>query len=117
MIISNLPFIMIKCLMLTIIIEVLFAVILKIRSKYDLLNIMLANILTNPIVVSVPVFINIQYGLSQRNICLAILEILTVIVEGTLYKKYLNFKKINPYILSLILNFASFMIGELINNI
>lgn len=91
--------------------------LLKIRNKKDLINIVLVNVLTNPIVVTVPVYFNVQYGIFERKICLIILEIATIIIEGTIYKKYLNFKKINPYILSLILNLVSYLIGELINNI
>ena len=117
MILNKLPFMMLRCLILTIIIEVIVAVILEIRNKRDLLNVVLVNILTNPIVVTVPVYFNIQYGILERRVCLIILEILTVWIEGIIYKKYLNFKKINPYVLSLILNSASYIIGELINNI
>lgn len=117
MILNNLPFIMLKCLILTIIIEIVVAVFLKVKNKKDFLNIALVNILTNPIVVSVPVFFNIKYGVLERRIGLVVLEILTLIVEGTIYKKYINFKKINPYVLSLILNLSSYLIGELINNI
>lgn len=117
MILNNLPFIMLKCLILTIVIEFIVASILKVKDKKDLLNVVLVNCLTNPIVVSFPVYFNIKYGIFERRVCLIILEILTLIVEGIIYKKYLKFKKINPYILSLILNSSSYIIGEFINNI
>lgn len=115
MLINDLPLIMLRCLILTIIIEVIIGLILKIKNKKDLLNIILANIITNPIVVSIPVYINIKFGLLERNICLIILEILTLFVEGFIYKKVLNYKKINPYLISLILNMSSYLIGEIIN--
>lgn len=108
---------MIKCLICTIIIEVLVAIILKIRNKKDLLNIILVNILTNPLVVSIPILILIKYGYNARMICLIILEILTVIVEGLIYFKVFNYKKINPFIVSLILNLSSYLIGDIINNL
>lgn len=117
MIINDLPYIMVKCLFFTILIEIIVATILKIKSKKDFLNILLVNVMTNPIVVSLPVFINIRFGLMQRNITVVILEIITVFIEGKIYSKYLNFKKINPYILSLILNLCSYVIGDIIKYI
>lgn len=115
MIINNLPFIMCKCLILTIIIELVVAILLKVKDKKDLLNIALVNIATNPIVTSVPVYFNLRYGILQRNIVLYTLEVLTVITEGLIYKKVLRYKKINPIVLSLILNLSSYGIGEIIN--
>lgn len=117
MILNDLPFIMIICLIITIIVELLIAVILKVRNKKDLLNIILVNCMTNPIVVSFPMCFYIIYGINERKISLVILEILTVIFEGLVYKKYLNFKKFNPFILSFILNISSYVGGEFINNI
>ncbi|MBR6133677.1 MAG: hypothetical protein IKQ29_03040 [Bacilli bacterium] len=117
MIINKLPFIMLKCLICTIIIEIVIALILKIKAKKDLINILLVNILTNPIVVSIPVLILFRYGKYYSNITLYILEIITVITEGFIYKKVLKYKKINPYLISLILNLGSYLIGEIINRI
>ncbi len=117
MIINDLPYIMIKCLLLTILIEVTIAILLKVRDKKDLINVTLANIITNPVVVTIPVYFNLRYGLLERNIVLYTLEILTVITEGLIYKRVLNYKKINPFILALILNLSSYMIGEIINRI
>ncbi len=117
MIINKLPFIMLKCLICTIIIEIVIALILKIKDKKDLINILLVNILTNPIVVSIPVLILFIYGKKYSYITLYILEIITVITEGFIYKKVLKYKKINPYLISLILNIGSYLIGEIINRI
>ena len=116
MLISDLPKVMIISLTCTIIIEVGVAFILKYRGK-DLLNVLLVNILTNPILNSTIVAINVYYGLKIRNISLYILEVIVVIVEGFIYQKYLNNKKINGYVLSLILNIASYGLGLLINKI
>ena len=115
MLISDIPFIMIRCLLLTIIIELLFSIIFKVKNKKDLLNIILVNIITNPIVVITPIYLNLKYGLVYRNISLIILEILTILIEGLCYKKVLNYKKINPFLLSIILNSLSYSIGEIIN--
>ena len=111
---SELPYYMVKCLILTILIETLVAFILGYRKK-DLLNIILVNIITNPIVVTIPVYFNIKYGINERNISLIILEIITLFTEGFIYKKYLNNKRINPFILSLLLNLASYCLGLFIN--
>lgn len=105
------------CLIATILIEVTFALIFKVRDKKDLVNVVLVNIFTNPIVSSVPFAVNIFYGLMERNIVLAILEVLTVIVEGFIYSKTLKYKKINPYLLSLLLNVCSYFIGNIINGV
>lgn len=115
MIINELPIIMIRCLILTILIEIIVGIILKIRDKRDLLNILFVNLITNPIVSTFPVYFNVKYGILERNIVLFILEVLAVLVEGKIYKKYLIYKKINSYILSIILNAASYFLGIIIN--
>ncbi len=114
MLISELPKYMIFCLVATIVIELCVALILGVKKRKDLLNVILVNIVTNPIVVTVPVYFNYVYGLQARNIVLYILEILTVIVEGFIYKKVLDYKKINPFILALILNISSYVSGLII---
>lgn len=117
MLINEIPFIMIKCLIFTVIIEIIIGIILKVKDKKDFLNILLVNIMTNPIVVTIPVYINIRYGLLERNCAVFILEILTVFIEGKVYSKYLKYNKINPYVMSLILNLSSYIIGDIIKYI
>ena len=109
MLINELPKIMIECLLLTIIFELTVSIIIGVRNKKDILNIILVNILTNPLVVTIPVYFNVKYGLLERNISLYILEIITVITEGYIYKKVLNYKKINPFVISLVLNLSSYL--------
>lgn len=111
----NIPYIMLRSLLFTIIIEVTIAYIFKIRNKKDIINIILANIITNPLVVTIPIYFNFKYSIIMRWIMLIILEVLTVIFEGYVYQKYLNYKKINPYILSTLLNITSYLIGEFLN--
>lgn len=110
----ELPYIMARCLILTVLIETTIAFILGYRKK-DLINVILVNVITNPIVVMIPVYFNIKYGIMERHISLAILEVLTLFVEGFIYSRFLQKKKLNPYLLSLILNFASYIIGVIIN--
>ena len=112
--ISDFPKVMIICLTLTIIIECSIAYILGYRKK-DLLNVLLVNVLTNPIVSTFSVYFNYYYGLEARNICLLVLEIITFLTEGFIYYKVLERRKINSFILSLILNGSSYLIGLLLN--
>lgn len=110
----ELPYYMVKCLILTILIETVIAFILGYRKK-DLLNVILVNIVTNPIVTTIPVYFNIKYGVFERNIALLVLEITTLFTEGFIYFKCLERRKINPFILSLLLNLASYGLGLIIN--
>ncbi len=105
---------MLVCLILTIAIELFVALILKVKDKIDIINIVLVNILTNPLVVSVVNLISSNYGKKLSYIVLIFLEISAVLVEGYLYKKYLKYDRINPYLLSLILNVCSYLFGLLI---
>ena len=111
----NFALYMLICLILTIVVEVLVALILKVRNKLDLINIVLVNILTNPLLVSTTNLISINYGLKIGYIFLFIFELLAVFIEGLIYKKYLDYRKINPYVLSLILNVCSYLCGLTIN--
>lgn len=113
----NIPLMMLIALTVTIIIEVVVAIILKVKDKKDYLNIILVNIITNPLVAIIPFYLNIHYGIAARNICLAIMEIWAVLLEGYIYRKYLKYDKINPYVFSLILNITSYSLGLVINKI
>ena len=115
MLIRDLPIVMVRCLLITIIAEVGIAIILKYRKK-DLLNVLLVNILTNPLLNSLIVWINFYWGLKARNISLFIFEIIVLITEGMIYQKYLEKRNINGYLLSFILNASSFVIGMIVNN-
>ena len=112
---NDLPYIMIKCLLCTIIIEVIIGIIVGIRDKKDIVNIILVNILTNPIVVSLPIYIMMRYSMKARYYVLIILELLTVVVEGIIYSRVLKYKKMNSYLIAIILNIGSYFIGEVIN--
>ena len=114
--INELPLIMLICLISTIVIELIMSLLLGIRNKKDILNVILVNIMTNPLVVSILMYITYN-RLFNTTISIIILEILVILTEGFTYKKVLTFNKINPYILSLILNISSYFIGKLLNNI
>ena len=114
--IELIPYYMIRSLLITLVVEILVAIVLKIKDKKDLLNILLVNLLTNPLLNAIIIYINVFYSIKARNISLIFLEIFIVFIEGFIYKKVLKYKKINCYLLSLILNFSSYILGTIINN-
>lgn len=90
------------------------ALILKYR-KTDILIVFLVNILTNPLLNSIVNFIELSCGRNGRRIVLVLGEVLVLIIEGFIYKYSLDRKKINPFLLSLILNGISLGIGLLLD--
>ena len=116
MYIDDILLIMLICLSSTIVIEISMSLLLGIRNKKDILNVILVNVMTNPLIVSIIMYITYN-RIFNLTISIIILEILITLVEGFTYKKVLKFDKINPYVLSLILNISSYFIGKLLNNI
>ena len=114
--IDNIPLTMVVCLSLTIIIETLLAFIIGVRKK-DLIFVVLAQVVTNPIVVTVPYLIFIKFSYKNYLISIYVLEVLAFLVEGLIYSKSLRNKKINPFLLSLILNVCSYGFGLLTNGV
>jgi len=102
-------------LLLTIAVELGAAAIAGVRGS-NLAIIALINCVTNPVVNYcydwVWLWQNGQGALPY--ICLAVLEVSVVAVEALLFKKLLRYRKIKPLQLSLLLNGASFLIGELV---
>ena len=117
MLITDMPFIMARCLIGTLVIEIIVGIVIGIRDKKDILNVGLVNIFTNPLVSSIPVLIYFYCGYTLEIISLVILEIFAFVSEGFIYSKVLKYKKINPYLVSLILNLSSYIIGVIINSI
>ena len=115
MLISDLPYYMFKCLVLTIIIELIIAIIIGIRGKKNIINVVLVNIITNPLVVTLPFFLLIVFNYQVYKYSIYFLEVITLITEGFIYYKVLDYKRINPFIISLILNGASYLLGFVIN--
>lgn len=103
-------------LFLTLMIEISLAAIVKVRDEENLITVMWVNVLTNPVVVFTANMTSIlfdNYFITRAVIYF--LEIMVVIVEGCLFKKYLKETKINPYLFALYLNGISFLTGEVIN--
>ena len=81
------------------------------KNKKDREVVILAQILTNP-ALNFLLFLNYNFIGFNQNLLLAIFEILTVIIEAIVYRQYINNKaKINPFLLSSLLNFASLSLG------
>lgn len=116
MYIDDILLIMLICLSSTIVIEISMSLLLGIRNKKDILNVILVNVMTNPLIVSIIMYITYN-RIFNLTISIIILEIIVILIEGFAYKKVLKFDKINPYVLSLILNISSYFIGKLLNNI
>ena len=99
----------ILALILTIIIETLFAYIINIRDKNDILYIIEINTITNVLLNMIILFFR------PINIFIVILEIIIIIIEALFHKKKLHNNRINPYLLSIILNILSYSIGLLLS--
>jgi len=104
------------CLFLTIIIEYLFARILKVKGK-DVSVVILAQVCTSPVIILVS---NIFLVISNYDGwfyfgSLIVMEAFAVLVEGMMYKYFFrDYKILNPFLLSVILNLLSFFIGSAI---
>lgn len=108
---NDLPLTMVKCLLLTVLIEGAAAMILGVRDKTDLLFTLLVNALTNPPLVVLTFFVGFYYGNTVRMPVEIAAEISAVLIEGFIYHKVLDYKKINHFLLSLILNGISYASG------
>lgn len=107
---------MLYCLTCTVVIECLAAAIIGIRRIKEFIFVILVNVMTNPVLVSSTFLIRLTYGRTAYYYSLAAFEVAAVLIEGTVYRFTLK-SRINPFLISLILNASSFFIGELINKI
>ncbi len=103
-------------LLLTIIIECLLAFLLKIKRKNDIINIIYVNCITNPILNYLMIVIDYFFSKRIFNIILIFLELMVICFEYNFYKKNSSYKKVNPLLLSWILNLSSFTLGLIITN-
>lgn len=108
--INDIPLAMLYCLGTTIVIEGTLAFIWGVRKAADQLIVLLVNVLTNPLLVSLGYLILFRFGRTGYDIATAAMEITVVFVEGWIYKKILTRQK-HPFWLSLFLNAGSFLIG------
>ena len=114
---NELPKYMAVSLILTIIIECSVAFLLKVRNKKDILNVVLVNAFTNPLVVCFTFLVGFFCGMEARLSATVYLELFAFVSEALIYRKTLSFRKPNPFLLSLILNATSYLSGLVINEI
>ena len=105
----------VECIIISLVLEMLFAIILGVKDRSDYTNILIVNLLTNPVVLIISTIIGIKYGSSYHLVSLVIISQSSVILEGIVYYKFLKYKKLHPFFLSFLLNFISYSIIELIN--
>ena len=110
----NLPLTMAECLILTILIESAAAAIIGVRKKHDYLNIILVNVITNPVLVALTSLAGYFYGYASYLALVIAGETGVFITEGLIYRKTLAYRKINPFLVSLILNGVSYLSGLVI---
>ncbi len=108
---------LVKSLILTLIIELSVSFIIGIREKNDIKVVILANIITNPIVVFIANCVALMNNTLIYIIVVIILEILAVLTEYKIFKNYLKFDKESPMIISVINNSISFTLGLIISYI
>ncbi len=102
-------------LFLTLIIEMITSTWVGIKEGYDMTVVILANIITNPVVVFVSnCILHFVNNDVTYYIVIGIMEILAVIVEYLVFKRYLKYCKKSPMFISLFNNIISFFIGLLL---
>ena len=108
---------LIVSLLLTIIIEISISFIIGIREKEDLKVVFFFYVLTNPVVVYIANCVKLLNNNVIYNIIVFIMEVLVIIVEFSIYKKFLDYKKKSPLLISSINNIISFSLGIIISKI
>ena len=100
------------CLLGTLLIEVSLALMLGVRGWDNVEKVILINILTNPVLVTILFLLNrIQADITAIYILQFFLEIAVVILEGMYYKRRLRKMRMNPFLLSAVLNAVSYGAG------
>ena len=97
-------------LLLTVLLEETAALIIGVRKGFDLTVILFTNVLTNPIAVLSCMLFE-AFASIPKVACVVVIEAVVFITEALIYRKALYAKKPSPFILSLILNGVSFLIG------
>lgn len=95
---------------LTLALELIFALVCRVRNKKDLLLVCLVNVITNPVVVFL-YYLTVGKGWSL--LVLALLEVLAVVAEALFYKSYAE-KISRPVLFAIGANIFSFFTGKMI---
>ena len=97
-------------LALTVGIEAVFAFCFGLRTRRAQVVVLLANVVTNPLLNSLTTVVSFYLSPSFFYWVLVPLEILVVIAEGYIYRSMLR-PNMNPLLLSFLLNCCSYVIG------
>ena len=103
---------------LTIAIELIVALLLGVREKSDIGYLIIINYITNPIF-NFAMYVISHYIFKNTMMIILVLigEVIVVLCEYKFLKNKLKFDRINPLLLSVILNIASVVLGHIINTI
>ena len=115
MLLSELPLMMLRCLGLTILVEGVAAFCLGVRSARGQAVVLLCNVMTNPLVVSLNVLCTFLCGRAGYWCSLAFLEIAAFLAEAAVYRKNAPCR-MHPFLLSAVLNGCSFLFGLVWNH-
>ena len=100
------------CLIGTLLIEVTLALVLGVRGWDDIEKVILINILTNPVLVTILFLLNrMRVDVKAIFFIQLGLEVVVVILEGMYYKRKLQKERMNPFLLSMVLNAVSYGAG------
>ncbi len=98
-----------RCLGLTLLIELCFALLWGLRQRYHLLTVALVQVTTNPLVVWLTLYCHEHLFLPQAYYIVPI-ECAVVVVEGLIYRFALKTLQ-RPFVFSLGANYVSFSLG------
>lgn len=96
--------------------ELPIAYFLGARSIKKFSSVALINIITNPAIVYISL-LTLLFAREWHTPVLIILEVAVLFVEGFSFSKFKTFENKKPYLISLCLNFTSFLTGEIIEKI
>lgn len=116
MVVKQIILTLIVCLILTLVLEEITALIVGVRKGFDLTVILFSNLLTNPVVVFSGMLLA-SFTNIPRPVYIIVLELAAFITEALIYRKLLFTKKPSPFILSLILNSVSFFAGTTLSSL
>ena len=116
MVVKQIILTLIVCLILTLVLEEVTALIVGVRKGFDLTVILFSNLLTNPVVVFSGILLA-SFTNIPRPVYIIVLELAAFITEALIYRKLLFTKKPSPFLLSLILNSVSFFVGTTLSSL
>ena len=116
MVVKQIILTLIVCLILTLVLEEITALIVGVRKGFDLTVILFSNLLTNPVVVFSGMLLA-SFTEIPRPVYVIVLELAAYITEALIYRKLLFTKKPSPFLLSLILNSVSFFVGTTLSSL